>query len=101
GAAWFLAARVAVYEVGENARLEVQAAAHTVAAQVDGRVLATHLAIGRDVRAGEVLVVLDAEQERLALQERRARRDGLVAKLEARRQQGAAEREVAATHQAA
>jgi membrane fusion protein (multidrug efflux system) len=68
---------------------------------VDGRVLATHLAIGRDVRAGEVLVVLDAEQERLALQERRTRRDGLVAKLEAHRQQGAAEREVAATHHAA
>jgi multidrug resistance efflux pump len=100
-AAWFLVARVPVYEVAETARLEVEAAAHPVAPQVDGRVLATNLAIGREVLAGEVLVVLDAEQERLAIQERRTRRDGLVAKLEAHRKQIGAEREVAATHHAA
>jgi multidrug resistance efflux pump len=100
-AAWFLAARVPVHEVSADARLEVEAAAHPVAALVDGRVIATNLAIGRDVRAGEVLVVLDAEPERLAIRERRARRDGLVAELEAHRKQTAAEREVAAAHQAA
>jgi membrane fusion protein (multidrug efflux system) len=69
-----------------------------VAAQVDGRVLATHLAIGRDVRAGEVLLILDAERERLAIQERRMRRDGLVAKRGALRGQIAAERAAAARH---
>src|SRR5690242_3960097 len=100
-AGWFLAAPVPVYEVAEEARLEVKAAAHPVAAQVDGRVLATHLAIGRDVRPGEVLVALDAEPERLALRECEAHRDGLVAQLEARRKQVAAEREAARTHRTA
>jgi multidrug resistance efflux pump len=100
-AAWFLLARVPVYEVAETARLEVKAAAHPIATQVDGRVLTTNLAIGREVVAGEVLVILDSEQERLAIHERRAHRDGLVAKLEARCKQTAAEREVAATHHAA
>src|SRR4051794_41983926 len=80
-AAWFLVGRVPVYEIAESARLEVKAAAHPVAAQVDGRVLVTNLAIGREVQAGEVLVVLDAEQERLALRERRGRRGGPPPKL--------------------
>jgi multidrug efflux pump subunit AcrA (membrane-fusion protein) len=74
-AAWFLLARVPVYEVAETARLEVKAAAHPIATQVDGRVLTTNLAIGREVVAGEVLVILDSEQERLAIHERRAHRD--------------------------
>ena len=97
-AAWFLAAPVPVYEIAENARLEVEAAAHPVAAQVEGRVLATDLAIGRDVRAGEVLVVLDAEQQRLAIRERQAHRDGHVAKLGALRGQIDAVREAAAKY---
>jgi membrane fusion protein (multidrug efflux system) len=100
-AAWFLAAPVPVYEVAENARLEVKAAAHPVAAEVGGRILTTDLAIGREVRAGEVLVVLDAEDERLALRERQTRRDGLVAKVEALRAQLAAEQEAALKHRKA
>lgn len=100
-AAWFLGARVAVYDVSEDARLEVQSAAHPVAAQVDGRVLETHLAIGREIGVGEVLVVLDAEEQRLALQECRAAREGLVARVEALRRQIAAERGAAANHREA
>jgi membrane fusion protein (multidrug efflux system) len=100
-AAWFLIARVPVYEVAESARLEVKAAAHPVAAQVDGRVLVTDLAIGREVQAGEILVVLDAEEQRLALRESRTRRDGFAAKLEALRAQIAAEQEAASRHRAA
>ena len=102
-AAWFLLARVPVYEVAETARLEVNAAAHPIATQVDGQVLTTNPAIGREVVAGEVLVIVDAEQERLATSTNApgAYRDGLVAKLEASCKQTAAEREVAATHHAA
>src|SRR5512132_4310393 len=99
--AWFLIARVPVYEVAEGARLEVKAAAHPVAAQVDGRVLVTDLAIGREVQAGESLVVLDSEEQRLALRESRTRRDGFAAKLEALRAQIAAEQEAASRHRAA
>jgi hypothetical protein len=41
--AWFLLFRVVVYAVTENARLEVDRAAHPVATPVAGRVALTHL----------------------------------------------------------
>jgi multidrug resistance efflux pump len=71
--AWVVLARVAVYEVTEMARLEVDRAVYPVAAPHAGRVVATHLVMGREVQAGEVLVELDAEAQRLQQQEQRAR----------------------------
>jgi hypothetical protein len=62
--------RVVVYKLTDRARLEVEASAHPVSAQVDGRVLETRLMIGREVRAGDVLIVLDAEVARLAIEKR-------------------------------
>ena len=52
-------------------------------------------------RAGEILVVLDSEEQRLALRESRTRRDGFAAKLEALRDQIAAEQEAASKHREA
>ncbi|MGH8567297.1 MAG: HlyD family secretion protein [Gammaproteobacteria bacterium] len=81
--AWFLLGRVSVYEVTDRAVLEVEAAAHPVAARVDGRVVKTALALGREVTAGEVLIELDAETKRLALDEARARLAGRRAQIAA------------------
>jgi multidrug resistance efflux pump len=78
--AWMLLGRVSVFEVSERARLEVKSAAHPVAAPVGGQIVETRLTIGRYVEAGEMLVVLDAEAERRAVAERRARRDTLRAR---------------------
>src|SRR5439155_24241257 len=75
--------QVTLHEVSDKARLEVSAAVVPVAAEVGGRVEAADLPIGRTVRAGDVLLVLDAQAERLALAERRARHDGLAARLRA------------------
>jgi membrane fusion protein (multidrug efflux system) len=91
--AWSLLARVGVYEVTEKARLEAEQAVHTIAAPVAGRVLRTHLAIGRAVRAGEVLVELDAEAEQRARQEKQARVAALAARTEALRGEIRAEEE--------
>jgi len=41
--AWFLRARMAVYEVTETARLESDQAVHPIQSPVTGRVVATHL----------------------------------------------------------
>jgi membrane fusion protein (multidrug efflux system) len=79
-AAWFLLGQVTVYAVTEQARLEVQSAAHPVAPPVTGQIVQTSLAIGREVTEGEILVVLDAEAERRALRERQSRRAALVEK---------------------
>jgi membrane fusion protein (multidrug efflux system) len=72
-AAWFFLARVVVVETSDTARLEVDAAAHRIAAPVAGRVLSSSLVIGRDVDTGEVLLVIDSEAERRQLAEESAR----------------------------
>jgi len=70
---WFFLARVTVIEVAETARLEVDQAAHGVEAAVGGRVTTSHLVLGQDVHAGDVLVELDAEPFRLALDQEKAK----------------------------
>jgi multidrug resistance efflux pump len=80
-ATWFLLARVALYEVSTTARLEVSEAAHPVEAQVAGRVQATYLLLGREVQAGDVLVELEADAQRLQLEEERARLAALLPQL--------------------
>lgn len=67
---WLGLGRVTVYEVSATARLEVQTSAHPIAAPVGGRVAQTHLRIGTEVAAGDVLVVLDTETERRAIAEK-------------------------------
>lgn len=98
---WFLLARVPVYEVATGGRLEVQRAAYPLATTVGGRVVSTRLEVGREVRAGEVLVELDAESERLELEATRLRIADLDARLAAGRRELALEREAAAGHAAA
>jgi multidrug resistance efflux pump len=72
-ATWFFIARVTLYEVSAEARLEVSEAAHPVEVQVTGRVRATHLVLGQEVQSGDVLVELDVDAQQLQLKEERAR----------------------------
>ncbi|MFP2911101.1 HlyD family secretion protein [Pyxidicoccus sp. 3LFB2] len=91
--AWFVFARVTVYEVSENARLEVDRAVYPVEAQVDGRILVSGLDIGRNVQRGDVLLELDASNQRLKLQEEQARLDTLLPQLDTLRSELAAQRQ--------
>src|SRR5262245_15956398 len=91
GAAWFFFAKVAVYETTAQARLEVERAAHPVAAPVAGRVVATPLRLGQKVQAGEVLVELESQSEQLQLEEEKARLATTRRSREALRDQLAAE----------
>jgi membrane fusion protein (multidrug efflux system) len=90
---WFFAVRVGVYELSSAARLEVNQAVHPVEAQVAGRVVTIRLALGRQVRAGEILIQLDDETLRLQLAEERARLTALSAQLGPLRGELAAEEE--------
>lgn len=65
-AAWFVAARVGVYATTDTARLEVDRENHPVDAPVGGRVLVAPPAAGRIVRAGDILLELDASPEQFA-----------------------------------
>src|SRR5262245_57278958 len=89
--AWFVLARVAIYEVTRTARLEVDQAVHPIATPVAGRVVATYLVVGRDVQAGEVLIELDAAAFRLQHDEARLWSTALTAQRQARHQELVAE----------
>lgn len=72
-AGWFVLARVPLYETSSAARIEAAAAAHPVDVRVPGRAVRVNLPVGARVQAGDVLVELEGDAERLALQEARAR----------------------------
>jgi membrane fusion protein (multidrug efflux system) len=89
--AWFVLARVNVYATSASARVEVARATQPVDAPTTGRVVKVNVALDQAVKAGDVLVELDDEGERLALAEAKARVDGLGPQVEATRAQMAAE----------
>jgi membrane fusion protein (multidrug efflux system) len=64
-ATWLLEARVSVYATTASARLEVAQENHPVDAAVVGRVTRTSFVAGQRVQAGDVLLELDANPERL------------------------------------
>jgi multidrug resistance efflux pump len=64
-AAWFLLARVSVYELSRTARVEVETASHEIDAPVAGRVVKSLLGLGRAVSAGDVLLELESDRYRL------------------------------------
>ncbi len=70
---WFGGARISVYEISVKARLEADASVHPVTSSYDGRVLSFNLTVGREVNAGDVLVEIESEAERLKLSEARTR----------------------------
>lgn len=90
-AVWFFRARVSVYAVSEAADLEVDRAAHPVESQYAGRVVASTLALDREVKAGEVLVELDADMQNLQLSEERTKLGALGPQVRSLEDQIAAE----------
>ena len=71
-------------KLSQTARLEVDQAGHPVATTVAGRIVTTHLVVGRAVQAGEVLAELDAEAPRLQYEEARVQLTALTAQRQAR-----------------
>ena len=89
--AWSCLARVAVYEVTQSARLEVDRAVHPIATPLAGRIVATNLMVGQEIQGGDVVVELDVETQRLQRQEARVRLAALADQLAARHQELVAE----------
>jgi multidrug resistance efflux pump len=80
---WFLNARITLYEVTPDARLEVDRAARPIATMIGGRVVSTSLVLGESVVAGQILVELDAESEQHRLEQEQQRLSALRPQLEA------------------
>ena len=84
---WFFGARITLYEVTSNARLEVDRAAHPIATTISGRVVSTSLVLGKSVVAGQILVELDAEADKRKLEQEQQRLAALRVQLEATHRQ--------------
>ena len=82
---WFLFGSVTLYEVSRQARLESGASAREVSAIQAGRLVASHLEIGRPVHAGDVLAEFDAGPEVLRAREEEARLNAFPDKIAALR----------------
>jgi multidrug resistance efflux pump len=89
--AWLFLARVTLYEVTAEARLEAEQAGYTVEAAAAGRVVNTRLALGREVKAGDVLAELDTDEQQHRLEEERARLSTVAPQIEALAHEVAAE----------
>src|ERR1041384_303176 len=89
--AWLFAAKVAIYETSDQARLEVDNAVPPIESPIFGRVVATNLIMGREVQAGDVLVELDAEAQRLQLNEEQAQVTALSSQLDVLRNEATAQ----------
>ncbi len=88
--AWGVRARVPVYAVAAHTPLALDPALQVAVTPVAGQVRVTHLQVGREVQAGEVLVELDSTDQRLQLEEAQQHLRALEAHRTARRQEGAA-----------
>jgi multidrug resistance efflux pump len=88
---WFFLARVSVYAVTNKAELEVDRAAHSVQSAVSGRVVATHLVLDQEVKAGDVLVELDSGAQHFQLTEEKTQLAGTNPQIHSREEEIASE----------
>ncbi|WP_426993783.1 HlyD family secretion protein [Methylomonas sp. CM2] len=87
---WFCMARLTIYEISSQARLEVNRSVHPIAAPVAGKIVSIDFSLGQQVEAGQVLATLDTVSETLRLQEEQARLTALPPQIEALHKQIAA-----------
>lgn len=78
---WAVFARVSLYEVSSDARVELDGATFPIDSPFVGRIAASNLHVGEQVRRGDLLVEIDAHPEQLQLQEEQVQIDGLVPQL--------------------
>lgn len=88
---WFFLAHVSVYAVTNKADLEVDRSAHPVESMVIGRVVATHMALDQEVKAGDVLVELDSGAQQFQLTEEKTLLAGANPQIRSREEQIASE----------
>lgn len=80
--AWFLLARISVYEASATGRLEVHGASHEIAALSAGRIDEVRVRPGDTVEKGQVLLTLEYEHLKLELSVINAERGGLNERIE-------------------
>lgn len=94
---WFLTVPVTRYAVTDQAHVEADQAIHAIQAPVEGRVVLSHLLLGREVEAGDTLVEIETDGQRLQVQEEESRVAAIGTQLDAVRAQLAAQAQASQT----
>jgi multidrug resistance efflux pump len=74
---WAVFARISLYEISSDARVELDGATFPLDAPFSGRIVVANLRVGEPVRRGDLLVEIDAMPVQLQLQEERVQIEGL------------------------
>ncbi len=98
---WMLQVPVALYETSSEARLEIDSSATVLQSSMTGRIVESHLAMGRAVQKGEVLVRMDSRPEQLAVLEQKVRITAIEPQIQALRAQIAEEESAGSAEQRA
>lgn len=80
---WAFGVHLTRYELSDSASLEIDGAPYPVQASTGGRIRVSHMMLGKQVEAGEVLAELDTEDLRLNLQQERIKAAALAPELAA------------------
>ena len=96
---WATRSRIGLYEVTDNARLEIDNAVYPLQAPIGGRVISTVLVIGREVKEGDVLVELESAPQTFEVNEQQARLKTVDPNLKTLRAQASAEEAARAQEQ--
>jgi multidrug resistance efflux pump len=88
---WAVVSRITLVGVSGQARIEADRAAHAIQSPVLGRVVRSNLTVGREVKAGDVLLELETEKEQNQIREQGTQMAVLAPELAALRAQVAAE----------
>jgi membrane fusion protein (multidrug efflux system) len=78
---WAAAARVSLYAVSADARVEQESATYPISSPFLGRVVSADLHVGRSVRRGDLLIEIDSMPQQLQLRETLAEQQGLAPQL--------------------
>jgi membrane fusion protein (multidrug efflux system) len=78
-ATWFVLGRVTITATTSDARIEARDVSRSLEFELGGRISRVHVGVGQVVRAGQLLVELDASEVDLLLEEARVRERGLIA----------------------
>jgi multidrug efflux pump subunit AcrA (membrane-fusion protein) len=84
---WAKLAALTLVAVSRQASIEVEAAAHPIAAPATGRLVRNNMVLGGEVKAGDILIELDADAEERRLDESRQLLSALQPELDALKRQ--------------
>ena len=88
---WAVRARISLYEVSTQARIELDSSTYPIESPVQGRVVQCRLQVGQQVHLGDVLVEIDAMPDELGQNQERLHEQDLGPEIARLRSQIAAE----------